>query len=54
MADSPTDYNGNQLVIVATVFLILTYVALGLRIFVRLRITKAFAVDDWLMLIAQV
>ena len=54
MADSPTAYNGNQLVIAATVFLVLTYIAVGLRCFVRLRITKAFALDDWLILAAQV
>jgi hypothetical protein len=54
MADSATDYNGNQLVIVSTVLLVLTYAALAFRIFVRLRITNAFALDDWIMLVAQV
>lgn len=51
---SPTDYNGYQLIVVVIIFLILTYISVGLRCFVRIRITKAFAVDDWLMLVAQV
>ena len=50
---SSTDYNGYQLVAVAITFLILTYISIALRCFVRLRITKAFAADDWLMLVAQ-
>ncbi|KAH8746846.1 hypothetical protein BGZ57DRAFT_972142 [Hyaloscypha finlandica] len=53
MADSPTDYNGYQLVAVAITFLILTYISVGLRCFVRIRITRVFAVDDWIMLVAQ-
>ena len=51
---SSTDYNGYQLVAVAITFLTLTYISLALRCFVRIKITRAFAADDWLMLVAQV
>jgi hypothetical protein len=54
MAGSPTDYNGYQLVVVVIIFLILTYISVGLRCFVRIKITRAFAVDDWLMVVSQV
>lgn len=53
MATSSTDYNGYQLVAVAIIFLVLTYISSALRFFVRIRITRVFAADDWLMLIAQ-
>jgi Fungal rhodopsin domain len=53
MADSLTEYNGYQLVAVVITFLVLTYISVGLRCFVRIRITRAFAIDDWLMLVAQ-
>ena len=53
MATSSTDYNGYQLVAVATTFLVLTYISVAVRCFVRIRITRAFAADDWLMLVSQ-
>jgi hypothetical protein len=49
-----SDYHGGQLVATAVTFLVLTYFAVFLRCFVRLVITKAFALEDWLMLAAQV
>lgn len=48
------DYNGGQLVAIAVIFLILTYLSTLLRFFVRIVITKSFQIDDWLMLVAQV
>lgn len=54
MAVSSTDYNGYELVAVAITFLILTYISIGLRCFVRIKITRAFAADDWLLLVAQI
>ncbi|KAF8860571.1 hypothetical protein BDZ45DRAFT_724503 [Acephala macrosclerotiorum] len=51
---SSSDYNGNQLVTVAAIFLTLTYIAVLLRCYVRIRITNAFQLDDWLMVISQV
>jgi hypothetical protein len=54
MAGSSTDYNGYQLIAVVIIFLIFTYISVGLRCFVRARITRAFATDDWLMLVAQI
>ncbi|KAE9369910.1 hypothetical protein N431DRAFT_381270 [Stipitochalara longipes BDJ] len=50
---NPNDYNGEQLVIVSIFFLALTFVSVGLRVFVRIWIMKSFQWDDWLMLIAQ-
>jgi hypothetical protein len=54
MGNSGDDYNGGQLVVVAVIFLVLTYISVFLRFFVRLVITKSFSADDWLMLAAQV
>lgn len=54
MGNSDDDYNGGQLVVVAVIFLALTYISVFLRFFVRLVITKSFSADDWLMLAAQV
>jgi hypothetical protein len=54
MGNSDDDYNGGQLVVVAVIFLVLTYLSVFLRFFVRLVITKSFSADDWLMLAAQV
>ena len=54
MGNSDDDYNGGQLVVVAVIFLVLTYISVFLRFFVRLVITKSFSADDWLMLAAQV
>jgi hypothetical protein len=53
VATSSTDYNGYQLVAVAIIFLVLTYISIALRFFVRIKITRVFAADDWLMLVAQ-
>ena len=53
MAD-PMDYNGEQLFVVSVLFLALTYVAVGLRVFVRIFITHSFLWDDVCMLVAQV
>lgn len=53
MAD-PMDYNGEQLFVVSVLFLALTYVAVGLRVFVRIFITQSFLWDDLCMLVAQV
>lgn len=50
----PNDYNGNALIIVCTIFLALTYLSVGLRVFVRIKILKTFSLDDWLMIVAQV
>ena len=51
---NPDDYNGAQLVVVSILFLVLSFVSVGLRFFVRILILKSFQWDDWLMLIAQV
>jgi hypothetical protein len=48
------DYNGGQLVVIAVIFLFLTYLSTLLRFFVRIVITKSYQIDDWLMLVAQV
>jgi hypothetical protein len=50
---NPSDYNGQQLVIVSVFFLCLTYVSVGLRVVVRIWIMKSFQWDDWFMLVAQ-
>lgn len=47
-------YNGGALVGTAVSFLVLTYVSVGLRTYVRTFLTKGFSFDDWLMLAAQV
>ncbi|KAH8802675.1 hypothetical protein F5884DRAFT_836613 [Xylogone sp. PMI_703] len=49
---NPDDYNGNQLVITAVVLLPLTYIAVGLRCYVRLRIIKSFSIDDLLLVLS--
>jgi len=54
MAPRAEDYNGSDLVAVAITFLALTYVFIFVRIFVRLRIMRAFWADDWFLLMAQV
>lgn len=54
MVNSDSDYNGGQLVAISVIFLVLTYLSVLLRFFVRLFITKSFQIDDWLMLAAQV
>lgn len=52
--DSENDYNGTGLVVVSVVFLVLTYLAVFSRCFVRILITKAFQTDDWFVLLSQV
>ncbi|KUJ14592.1 uncharacterized protein LY89DRAFT_752697 [Mollisia scopiformis] len=47
---SSLDYNGNHLTITVAIFLSLTYISVLLRCYVRVRITRAFQLDDWLML----
>jgi len=37
--------------LVITIIFVLSAVALGLRFYTRLRITKTFAIDDWLLLL---
>jgi hypothetical protein len=55
MADlNPEDYNGEQLVVISIFFLCLTFISVGLRVFVRIWIMKSFQWDDWLMVVAQV
>ncbi|KAI3399330.1 hypothetical protein diail_7285 [Diaporthe ilicicola] len=57
MADNATDlddYNGGALVGTAVSFLIMTFLSVGLRTYVRGVLTKSFLADDWLMLAAQV
>jgi hypothetical protein len=48
------EYNGEQLVVVAVIFLAITWISVLLRVFVRLQITNSFQTDDWLMSVAQV
>ncbi|CAG8957378.1 hypothetical protein HYFRA_00010804 [Hymenoscyphus fraxineus] len=45
--------NQRQLIITAAVLLTQSWFALSLRMFVRLRLTKSFEIDDWLMAISQ-
>ena len=52
--DNADYYNGSQLVAISVTFLVLTYLSVILRCFVRIKITKAFNMDDWFMLVAQV
>jgi urea transporter len=46
--------NGAPLVGTAVCFLVLTYISVALRTYVRAVLTKSFLLDDWLMLVAQV
>lgn len=57
MADNAAyvaEYNGGALVGTAVSFLILTFLSVGLRTYVRGVLTNSFMADDWLMLAAQV
>lgn len=47
-------YNGDALLVTVLVFLVLTWVSVALRTYVRAILTKSFQYDDWLMLVAQV
>lgn len=51
---SPDQYNGFSLVVTAAILLVLTWLSVALRTYVRAFMTKAFLMDDWLMLVAQV
>jgi urea transporter len=46
--------NSRALVGTAVGFLVVTYVAVALRTYVRSTLTRSFQLDDWLMLVAQV
>ncbi|KAH8646682.1 hypothetical protein BX600DRAFT_154613 [Xylariales sp. PMI_506] len=48
------DYNGGSLLATAVTLLIITYLAVSLRFFVRITITKSLNWDDWFMLISQI
>lgn len=52
--DSSQDNRGPELVAIMATFLVLTWVSVVLRCFVRIQITKAFEADDWLMVTSQV
>ena len=40
---------GPGLTVVNIIFIILVFVVVGLRYYTRLRITKSFGLDDWVM-----
>lgn len=44
----------NQVLAVAILFISLTWLTVGMRCFVRIRMLKSFGYDDWAMLITQV
>lgn len=46
--------NGASLVITAIIFLVLTWISVTLRTYVRAFMTNGIQVDDWLMLVSQV
>jgi hypothetical protein len=48
------DNRGPQVEAVAILFLTLSWIAVGLRCYVRLFLTKLFRVDDWLAVISLV
>lgn len=49
-----TDTRGPQVAAVTYVFLIMSTIATVLRVYCRGRVIKAFAMDDWLAVAAQV
>lgn len=49
-----TENNSGALVTTAITFLVLSWLSVILRAYVRAILTKAFQADDWLMLVAQV
>ncbi|KAH9904845.1 hypothetical protein F4778DRAFT_48271 [Xylariomycetidae sp. FL2044] len=51
--DAPTDSNGGALVATCVVMLVLTYLSIFLRSYVRAYLTNGFQADDWLILAAQ-
>lgn len=48
------DFSIDELLLVSIVFLAITYLAVFLRCFVRIGITKSFTADDWFLILAQV
>ncbi|KAK6834621.1 hypothetical protein PG987_009315 [Apiospora arundinis] len=48
-----TENNGFPLIVTAITFLILTWISVSLRTYVRAFMLKGFQADDWLMLIGQ-
>jgi hypothetical protein len=45
-----SEYNGNQLVLTAAIFLAIAALSVGLRAYVRVVLTQSFRADDWLLL----
>jgi hypothetical protein len=52
MKDS--DFNAGPLIAIIALFLVLTSISVSLRLYVRIRITKAFEIDDYFICAAQV
>lgn len=52
--NAPTDSNGSALVATAVTMLTFSWLSVGLRSFVRAKLTNGFQWDDWVMLAAQV
>jgi hypothetical protein len=50
----PTNHLDFDLAVTATTFVVLTWLTLAIRIFVRLRYLKSVAIDDWLIIAAAV
>ncbi|CAM1508416.1 Fc.00g052640.m01.CDS01 [Cosmosporella sp. VM-42] len=48
-----TEYNGQSLVATAVIFLVVSWISVGLRTYTRAILMKSFQADDWFMLIAQ-
>ena len=49
-----TEFNGGKLITTVAVFLVLSWISVGLRTYTRAILTKSFQLDDWLMLLSQV
>jgi hypothetical protein len=49
-----TESNGAALVVTSIIFLILTWLSVFLRSYVRLFMLKGYELDDWFLLTAQV
>jgi hypothetical protein len=49
-----TETNGAALIATSIVFLVLSWLSVFLRTYVRAIMLKGFQMDDWLMLVAQV
>jgi hypothetical protein len=50
----PIENRGPQLIGVIILFLALSWIAVPLRMWVRIKIIKSFALDDWLTLVTLV